>query len=52
MHREDNKCIQNQKIGRDHLRDLGVEGQIILKWILISMSHASHIYDRQDSPPR
>jgi hypothetical protein len=26
-------CLENTK-ERDHLRDLGVEGKIILKWIL------------------
>jgi hypothetical protein len=39
VHGRDEKCIQdcgleNMK-GRDHLEDLGIDGKIILKWILV-----------------
>jgi len=36
MHRRDEKCTQNfgQKIWRDHSEDLGVDGEVILEWIL------------------
>jgi hypothetical protein len=37
-HRRDEKCVQNfgrKKLkGRDHSEDLGVDGRIILEWIL------------------
>jgi hypothetical protein len=39
MHGRDEKYLQNlvRKLkGRDHLRDLGVDRRIILKWILMT----------------
>jgi hypothetical protein len=34
MHGEDEKCIQNSEGKRPLRRPLGIDGKIILKWIL------------------
>jgi hypothetical protein len=34
MHGEDQKCIQNFDSKQDCIEDMGVDGKIILKWIL------------------
>jgi hypothetical protein len=35
MNGSDEKCLQNfSQKGRDHAEDLGVDGRIILEWIL------------------
>jgi hypothetical protein len=32
-HRRDEKCVQNPK-GREHSEDIGIDGRIVLEWIL------------------